>query len=303
LDRLTYAGNQNRLAQMACWDKEKSRVKFIYHDLRSPIQEELKFQASHPYPDYILHLAAESHVDRSIADAIPFVEANVTGTVNLLNFARGVKPERFIYCSTDEVFGSVVNGQLHVEGSPFKPSNPYSASKASAESFCYAFQNTYGVPIIVTNTMNLYGERQSPEKFVPKTIKNIYIDNPVVLHCKKDEAGNIIDISSRCWLHCRNYAAAVLFLLEKGTVGEHYNVTGELRTVEEIADYIGQVLGKTPVKYFEDFHSFRPGHDLAYGLDGTKMKNMGWVQPVTLEDALAKTIRWTVAHPEWIGCL
>lgn len=321
IDRLTYAGDLNRITDISCWPECKGRVKFVYHDFRAPLQTKMIYYAGFGMPNYIIHMGAESHVDRSIENPLPFAESNVIGTVNMLNFAKHVGVEKFIYVSTDEVYGPSINGHLHMEGEPHKPGNPYSASKASAEDFCLAFYNTYGVPVIISNTMNNFGERQDPEKFVPKTMRCILRGEPVVLHVKKgaslseslaigadgkvehhQSGAPILDISSRCWLHARNHADGLCFLLVNGTPGEHYNVTGERRNVKEMAELVLNYMGvdKADLQY-EDFHSFRPGHDMHYGLDGSKMKMLGWVPPFDLESSLKRTVEWTMNHKEWLG--
>lgn len=302
MDRLTYAGNLNFLTDLDCWESQKHRVRFIYHDFRSPISETTKELIGHI--DYIIHMGAESHVDRSIEDPMPFAESNVIGTINMLNYAKEIKPEKFIYVSTDEVYGpahrdSLGKLHLHKEGEPHKPSNPYSASKSGAEAFCYAYWNTYQVPVIISNTMNNYGERQNREKFVPKVLRSALKGEELTLHCKKID-GEIVDISSRCWLHARNHADGLLFLLEHGVPGEKYNITGEWASVKDMADKIANIVGGK-IKYkFEDFHSFRPGHDMHYGLDGGKMKELGWIPPYDLDTSLRHMVEWTMKHPQWL---
>jgi dTDP-glucose 4,6-dehydratase len=304
IDRLTYAGNLNFLTDLDIWKTDGQRVKFIYHDFRSPISETTSNLIGDI--DYIIHMGAESHVDRSIQDPMPFAESNVIGTINMLNYAKTLKNlEKFIYVSTDEVYGPAYrdeNGKLHLhkEGEPHKPSNPYSASKSGAEAFCYAYWNTYGTPIIISNTMNNFGERQNKEKFLPKVIKSVIDGTELTLHCKKDENGDVVDISSRCWLHARNHADGLLFLLAQGKVGEKYNITGEWASVKDIADKVSKIVGK-PLHYkFEDFHSFRPGHDMHYGLDGNKMTELGWVPPYDLDTSLKHTVKWAMNNPTWL---
>jgi dTDP-glucose 4,6-dehydratase len=304
LDRLSYAGNLNFLADLDCWEAERRRVHFIYHDLRAAVSD----TTIHLLPkiDYIIHMAAETHVDRSIEDARPFVESNVIGTLNLLELAQKLIQcqralKKVIYVSTDEVYGGAVDGHLHKEGEPFRPSNPYSASKAGAEALCYSFWNTHYVPVLISNTMNNFGERQNPEKFIPKTLTRLLKGDTVYCHAKIVNE-KVEDVSSRCWLHARNHANGLRFLLEHGNPGESYNITGEKRYVDEIAMQIADY-AKVPhyeIRY-KDFHSFRPGHDMHYGLDGTKMANMGWVRPLSLAESLEKTIHWMQAHPRWLG--
>jgi len=625
MDRLTYAGNQNFLTDLEIWEKEKNRVHFIYHDFRAPINESVAALIGDI--DYIIHMGAESHVDRSIENPIPFAEANVLGTVNMLEYLRYYQPKaRFIYVSTDEVYGPVHKNSkgklyLHKEGEPHKPSNPYSASKSGAEAFCYAYFNTYELDIMITNcfdmetklmtpsgikgyddigvgdlvwsykdgkmvatevlekvkmpsngemisieknkvnqvvtpnhrmfiktrkgkpsklsklrevlaedlknidrsyiplsgdwegkkpkeryefdtkvimslygwyvsegfelpgngitfaagskeqqdeiidllfligvkgtvngrsvrcynkelkemmiesgkyaknkvvpkyvreadkehirvfydavikgdgninkkknatvyytkslklahhmleigmklgygvrlserytwnpsktkksksyivrfrldmacvekeevktikyggdvwcvrtklgkvfvirngivslsgqTMNNFGERQNKEKFLPRVISAAVKGTPLYLHCKKDKNDNVVDVSSRCWLHARNHSDALLFLLEHGKSGEKYNVTGEWASVEDIAIMVSEIVGN-PIEYtFEDFHSFRPGHDMHYGLDGTKIKELGWTPPFNLKESLKKTVKWCIAkeNSKWM---
>ena len=303
LDRLTYAGDLSRLAAMDCWESEKQRVHFVYHDFRAPISLGVWHHIKSGFGDvdYLIHMGAESHVDRSIADPMPFAESNVIGTVNMLQFAKDAKVPRMIYVSTDEVVGPVKDGQLHKETDPHIPGNPYSASKAAAEDFCQAYWNTYGLPIITSRTMNNFGERQDVEKFVPRTLRALLLGQPVTIHVKKNETGEVVDVSSRCWLHARNHADALLFLLEHGEPGERYNVTGDLLDVEKMAHLIQEYSGISEYKFeLEDFHSFRPGHDLKYGLDGTKMINMGWKPPMDFKNSLYKTIQWYLNHPDWL---
>lgn len=303
LDRLNYAGNLNFIKDIDIWDKEKARVSIVHHDFRAPINETTANLIG--AVDYIVHMGAESHVDRSIEDPLPFAESNVIGTVNMLEYLRHYMPgARFLYISTDEVFGPAHRDEkgvlhLHKEGEPLRPSNPYSASKAGAEAFCYAYWNTYGLDIMVTNTMNNFGERQNKEKFVPRVVLAALNGTPLKLHCKVVD-GKIVDISSRCWLHARNHADGILFVLQNGKSGEHYNITGEWASVQDIADMISEITGR-PINYtFEDFHSFRPGHDMHYGLDGSKLKELGWEPPIKLRPSLERCVKWMMENPKWL---
>lgn len=302
LDRLTYAGNQNFLTRIDIWEREKKRVHFIYHDFRSPLSDVTLSLIGQV--DYIVHMGAETHVGNSLTNPLIFAESNVIGTLNMLEATRSLQPKKFIYISTDEVFGPVQKGQLHVETALYKPSNPYAATKAGAESLCHAWWKSFGVPVFVTHTMNNFGERQHIEKFIPQTMYKIMHDQPVPLHCRwnKDTGSGLPqDVSSRCWLHARNHADALLFLLDKGQPGEHYNIVGEWADVRMMAEKIANILGKSFQPEYIDFHSFHPGHDMHYGLDGTKLANMGWKPPQDLDSSLEKTVRWTLAHPEWFG--
>jgi dTDP-glucose 4,6-dehydratase len=313
IDRLTYAGSQNHLTDIAPWEKEGRRVNFVFHDFRAQFLGINLAMVSDPHPDYIVHMGAETHVDNSIRDPRPFVESNMMGTLNMLELCKALQPEKFIYISTDEVYGPAPFERvdprlgraselhLHKEGEPHRPSNPYSASKSGAEALCYAFWNTYSLPIMITNTMNLFGERQSPEKFIPRTVRSIIRGEPVTIHVKKSAAGEVVDVSSRCWLHARNQSDGVMFLLNNiERYGESFNIVGDWADCSMMADKIAHILGKEIVKDYQDFHSFRPGHDMHYGLDGAKMAALGWDAPQTLTESLEHTIRWMQANPAWL---
>lgn len=299
LDRLDISGTLNRLAELPNWEKERSRVKFVFHDFRAPLNEYVRTRLGNV--NYILHLAASTHVDRSIEDPMLFVEDNVVGTTNMLQYARTLPHlKAFINFSTDEVFGPAPKGVAHKEDAPYLPSNPYSASKAGAASMGYAFFVTYGVPVITTYTMNNFGERQHPEKLIPRTIRSVIRGEKMPIFAELKN-GKLQGVGSRFWLHAKNTASAVMFLLEKGTPGESYNVIGfdELTNLE-IAQKVAKVIGK-PLKFeFVDFHMTRPGHDRRYALDGTKLKKLGWKPPMNFDESLAQTVRFAMEHPEWI---
>lgn len=253
--------------------------------------------------DYCIHFAAESHVDRSLEDSAPFVMSNVVGTAHLLEYFKKYQPEcKTLTFSADEVFGPAPEGVYFKEEDRFKPSNPYSASKAGEEMIAYSFVHAFGLPIPIVRGMNIIGERQHPEKFVPKTIKAILNKEKVVLHGKSRE-----DLSSRCWIHARNVAAALLFLLEKAQPKEFYHIVGEERTVLEVADWISEVIQGRKLKEeeieFLDYHTARPGHDKRYALSGEKLAKMDWVPPVDLEHSIKKTVQWTLEpkHKKWLN--
>lgn len=301
IDRLSYAGNLNRLTQMNCWEKEKGKVRFIYHDFRSPFSDYLVDMIKNINPNYIIHMGAETHVSNSFHQPTNFAQSNIIGTINMLELSKKVLPEKFIYVSTDEVYGPVIGDQLHKEGEPHRPSNPYAASKSGAEAFVHAYWKSFNVPVVFTNTMNNFAERQDREKYIPKTIYNIYNENTIDIHCALDDKNNIIDISSRCWLHARNHANALMFLLEHGEIGERYNIVGEWKNVHDIAKMIGNIMNVENPKFnFIPFHSYSPGHDMHYGLDGTKMKELGWKPKLNLHDSLEKTVKWTLDHKDWL---
>lgn len=298
VDRLSYAAcGYERLKEVDCYDDK--RVRHFCHDITLPINDGLLEELRDV--DYIIHFAAETHVDNSITDPIPFVRTNVLGTMTMLEFARKCNNlKRMVYFSTDEVFGpaplaTVPNG--YREWDRYNSTNPYSASKAGGEELCLAWANTYGVPVIVTHTMNVFGERQHPEKFIPKVIRKILAGETITIH--SDPSKTIS--GSRFWIHARNVASAIMFLLVKSAMREKYNIVGEKEVSNlDMARYISQVLGKELKYEMVDFHSSRPGHDLRYGLDGTKLLQMGYEYPKTFEESLSKTIEWTIANPKWL---
>jgi dTDP-glucose 4,6-dehydratase len=248
--------------------------------------------------DIILHLAAGSHVDRSIEDPMSFVMDNVVGTANILNYARKANIERMIYFSTDEVFGPAPEGVNYKEWDRYNSGNPYSASKAGAEELCLAFHNTYKLPVIVTHCMNVFGERQHPEKYIPMVIRSVLTGDKVTIHANSD----LTKAGSRYYIHARNVAKAVSFLLEHGEDGEKYNIVGEkevdnLQLAQIIADHMGLELNYELV----DFHGARPGHDLRYALCGEKMEGMGWELERNLEKSLHDVVDWSLANRDWIG--
>ena len=253
--------------------------------------------------DYVISMASESHVDRSIVSPRDFIENNVSLILTLLEYVREHPVEKFLHISTDEVYGPALE-HSHAEGEPHRPSNPYSASKSCQESICRSYWRTYDLPIAISNTMNIIGERQDPEKYVPFTIRRVRSGEVVTCHGSKDGIPG-----SRFYLHARNQADALLFLLEnidfprysQGREMEQFNIVGE-REVDnvEMAQMIADFMGKELRYELVDFHSSRPGHDLRYALDGTKMRSLGWTPPLPLEASLERTVRWTLNHPEWL---
>lgn len=280
----------------------KHRVTIITHDLTAPIPPRTMLRIGKC--DYIINAAAESHVDRSIDDPVPFVQNNVNVALNMLEFARKYPPLTFLQISTDEVYGVAPEGVNHKEWSPIIPSNPYSASKACQEAIAIAYWRTYGVPVVITNTMNNFGEMQDPEKYMAKVIRCITQGQVVPVHGREGQIG------SRYYLHARSHADAALYILQDlkptmyhegaNLVPDRYNVVGDvelnnLEVVHEIAGVLGM-----PVKHeLVDFHGTRPGHDRRYALDGSKLKALGWKAPVNFKDSLKKYVEWTLKHPLW----
>ena len=213
LDRLDISGNLNRLYEILenYSQEDKNRVKIVFHDLKAEINSQIKSEVGSP--DIILHLAAASHVDRSIKFPMEFVQDNVVGTVNLLNFAREIKNlEKFVYFSTDEIFGNAPEKVSYKEYDRYNSTNPYSASKAAAEEFCVAYENTYKMPIFITHTMNVFGERQHPEKYIPMVIKRARDGEKVFVHSNKEKTM----AGSRHYIHAKDVADGLMFILNLG---------------------------------------------------------------------------------------
>ena len=295
VDKLNYASmGLERLRSFSALSNP--RVKVFTTDITTPVTQGLRKELGDV--NIVIHMAAESHVDNSISAPREFFHNNVNGTVEMLEYAKTLDNlEMFFYFSTDEVYGSAPLDVAYGEWDRHKPTNPYSASKSAAEQICIAYENTYKIPLMSINVMNAFGERQHVEKFIPKTIKNVLEGNLVHIHSYPDKK----KAGSRFYIHARNIAEAVLFLLNKGDIGEKYNVVGE-REVDnlEMAQLIADTIGK-PLNYeMVDFHSDRPGHDLRYSLSGKKMESMGWKIPVGFEESLRKTVEWTVENPEWL---
>ncbi len=282
----------------------KKRLKIITHDLTAPFSEVSKRKIGHI--DYIISMAALSDVEASIISPAEFIENNVKVVLNMLEYAREIKPEVFLQISTDEVYGASDGKFGHPEWSPIVPSNPYSASKAMQEDAAICYWRTYGVPVIITNTMNNFGEMQQGSKYPAMLQKWIDKGETVIIH------GTEGNIGTRFYLHSRNHADAILFILKNlpphlHTSGEvdkpdRYNVVGEKQLDNlELAKTVAKLMGKDLKYKLVDFHSTRPGHDKHYGLDGTKLRDLGWKPPMPFEESLKATIDWQADHPEWLG--
>jgi len=295
LDKLTYASyGLKRLESMGLTNNP--RLKTLTYDLSHKLSVGLKQEIGDV--DYIVHMAADTHVDNSISDPVPFIKNNVMSTVHMLEYARELKNlQIFFYFSTDEVYGPALNNILFKEDDRHNPTNPYSASKSAAEQICVSYGNTYNIPIMRINVMNAFGQRQHIEKFIPKVIKSVLNNDKVYIHSYPDKKTS----GTRFYIHARNIAAGVLFLLKKGEIGESYNLTGEKEISNlDMALMIAKILDK-PLDYeMVDFHSDRPGHDLRYGLDGKKMEEMGWKLPVNFEESLKQTVLWTQENKKWL---
>jgi dTDP-glucose 4,6-dehydratase len=298
LDALTYAGDPSRLYEAGKFDR--GRIRIFWTDLNSPIMETLARRIGEV--DFIVNLASNSHIDHSIADPVPFVKNNVNIALHMLDYARklpGLKA--FIQFSTDEIYGSVEAGQQLSEWSPINPSNPYSASKAAQVDLAIAFRRTYGLPIVIVEVMNNFGERQDREKFIPKCVRSISAGEEITLHGTPDNIG------SRYYLHARNTSDAILFLLQrtpsrypKTDLPDRYNIVGDRRVDNlQMARRISSILGCSLRYRFDHSPRSRPGHDLHYGLDGSKLAALGWCPPVDFEISLERTVKWMIKNPCW----
>ena len=308
LDRLDFSGNLNRLNEVvsAYPKSEQKRVRVVHHDLKAELNPEIS--ALIGKVDYISHLAAGSHVDRSITYPLEFVMDNIVGTANILDYARKLDHlERFAYFSTDEIFGPAPRGVNYKENDRYNSTNPYSATKAGAEELVVAFENTYGLPSLITHTMNVFGERQNPEKYIPMVIKKARDGDVVTVHANSEKT----IAGSRHYIHAEDVADALLFLYNydissmkpdnTGAKCQKFNIVGkdEIDNLQ-LAKFIAKTQDKDLIYEMVDFHSQRPGHDLRYALDGSKMEKMGWV-PKSAYEQLETTINWTLENDRWLS--
>lgn len=290
-----HKGMPTRVSDDENYKKDIDRVKIITHDLQAPITPDLIEKIGHI--DYIFNLASDSHVDRSISDPVPFVMNNVSSTLNMLEYARICKPELFIQFSTDEVYGQAKDGEYHKEWDAIKPSNPYSASKVAQEALAISYWRTYSVPVIITNCMNVFGQFQDKEKYVPLCIEKIMKGETVTIHGHPDKQ----KCGTRFYLHARNIASAIVYIAQNIEPKlypvidrpERFNVVGDVELDNlTMAKKIAEILGKELKYEIVSFHATRPGHDLRYALDGQKLKDYGFTYPITFEDSLKATVEW-----------
>lgn len=304
IDSFRHKGYVDRLSEtFGSHPDWQERTEIVTHDLTAPFTEREIERIGQI--DYIINLASLSDVSGSIDDPVTFIKNNVDLMLNILEYARVAKPKTFLHFSTDEVYGAAPKDGGHKEWDTILPSNPYSASKASQESIAIAYWRSYGVPIIITNTMNNFGEMQGASKYPAMIQSKINKGEKVTIHKSGSEIG------TRYYLHSRNAADATLFILNNVPAYNHkpghidrphrFNIVGD-RQVDnyELAETISKLMGK-PLDYeFVDFHKDQPGHDLHYGLDGTKLTELGWKSPMSFEESLKNTIEWQQEHKEWM---
>ena len=299
LDVLTYAGNLENLKDI----EKKENYQFIKADITD---EKLIMDIFQQHkPTGVIHLAAESHVDRSISSPLEFVKTNVLGTVNLLNAAKSIwegayEGKRFLHVSTDEVYGALGETGFFVEETSYDPHSPYSASKASSDHFVRAYADTYGFPVVITNCSNNYGPNHFPEKLIPLCIHNILHHKPLPIYGDGKY--------TRDWLYVIDHAIAIDLVFHEGRNRESYNVGGfnewkNIDLVKELCRQMDEKLGreKGESEKLITFVKDRPGHDLRYAIDASKInKELGWKPSVTFEEGLSKTIDWYLENKEWL---
>lgn len=300
LDALTYAGNLENLKDI----EDKPNYIFEKGDITDESQMQALFE-KYAF-DGVIHLAAESHVDRSILDPLQFVRTNVLGTANLLNVARknwsgNYEGKRFYHVSTDEVYGSLGEEGFFTEETPYDPRSPYSASKAASDHFVMAYYHTYHLPVVMSNCSNNYGSHHFPEKLIPLMINNIRNNKPLPVYGKGENV--------RDWLWVEDHARAIDTIFHQGKDGEKYNVGGfnewkNLDLVYLLCDIMDRKLDRAAgesaklITYVTD----RPGHDLRYAIDATKLnQELGWKPSLQFEEGLEKTVDWYLANTEWIN--
>jgi dTDP-glucose 4,6-dehydratase len=299
LDKLTYAGNLKNLTDI----ENAPNYHFVRLDLVDALALNNLFN-EHQF-DSVIHLAAESHVDRSITNPMDFVMTNVVGTVNLLNAAKEIwkgnmEGKLFYHVSTDEVYGSLHDGGFFLETTPYDPQSPYSASKASSDHFVRAYQNTYKIPVVLTNCSNNYGPNQFPEKLVPLFINNIRNNKPLPVYGKGENV--------RDWLYVVDHARAIDVVYHNGKIGETYNIGGfnewtNIDLIKVICKTMDKILGR-PVGESEKLITYvtdRAGHDLRYAIDANKIMNeLGWEPSLQFEEGIEKTIHWYMDNQQWM---
>ena len=300
LDSLTYAGNPANLADIA--ETRPDRYRLVQADIRDnqalgALFDERRFDA-------VVHFAAESHVDRSIAGPADFITTNILGTFNLLEQARRAaekgSPVHFHHVSTDEVFGSLGAEGFFTETTPYDPRSPYSASKASSDHLVRAYHHTYGLPVTITNCSNNYGPRQFPEKLIPVIIEKALAGEPLPVY------GDGLNV--RDWLHVEDHSAAVWAVLTRGEIGAVYAVGGHneftnIDLVRLICDILAQQTGREPEEYRRliTYIKDRPGHDRRYAVDASKIEaELGWRPSRTLEEGMRRTVRWYLDNRDWV---
>ena len=304
IDSWSHKGISERISESEHYKNNKDRVRIYTHDLNSPISHVLESKIGQI--DYIINFASDSHVDRSITNPVPFVQNNVNIALTMLEYARKVKPIKFIQIGTDEVYGPTDGVHNHPEWSPIVPSNPYSASKGAQDLLAISYWRTYGIPVILTNIMNTFGEYQDFEKLIPMVIRKILKEEKIIIHADKTKTVS----GARYWLHARNTSDALLYMLTNVSVlnypnanrPERFNIVGGAQISNlEIVLWIGKIIGKEPIYEMVDAETARSGHDMFYGLSGEKLISYGHSFPINLQESFEKTIKWYLNNKRWLG--
>jgi dTDP-D-glucose 4,6-dehydratase len=304
LDSFQHRGYRDRinktLANHPDWEE---RIRIVEHNLTCPISPQLKTEIG-PV-NHIVHLAAMTDVFHSCENPVWTIMNNIESTLVMLEYARNTEHDSFMYFSTDEVYGAVEKGGAHREWDAHRPSNAYSASKAASEDICYTYWRSGWVKLIVTNTMNNFGEMQSATKFPVIVQKALENGEEITIH------GNENEVGSRFYIHSRNVADAVLYILQRephlheiGNIDDpdRYHIVGdECLSNLEMAQSIAKLMGKELKYKMQDFHKDNPAHDIHYGLQNNNLKAIGWKQPMSFDDSMARTIKWQTENPEWIN--
>jgi dTDP-glucose 4,6-dehydratase len=309
LDKLSYAASGvDRLKEIGAIDNP--RVALFTADFTEPISEGVKKEIGHI--DYILHLGAETHVDRSITDPALFVKVNTTGTLHMLEYARSLPDlSLFLFFSTDEIMGSAPEGVYYKENDTARPENPYAAAKAAGEMIAMAYACTFRLPLMITRTMNVFSKMQLHEKFIPLVIKRSITGEQIIIHATPD----LKQAGSRFYISAENVARALDFIILNGKLHTKegredgiYNIVGEreidnLSLTKTIHSIVKKYKSEAPdLNYaMTDHHSSRPGHDLRYALDGSKLRDMGFEYPKNLDQSLEDTVKWYLDNPKWLG--
>jgi dTDP-glucose 4,6-dehydratase len=300
LDALTYAGNLENLKEI----ENAPNYAFIKADIAD--EKKMREIFAEYKPDGVIHLAAESHVDRSISDPLAFVKANVIGTVNLLNAARdlwgnNLSGKRFYHISNDEVYGSLGATGFFTEDTAYDPRSPYSASKASSDHMVRAWYHTYNLPVVISNCSNNYGPNQFPEKLIPLAINNIKHKRDIPIYGKGENV--------RDWLYVEDHAAAIDLIFHEGQLGETYNIGGNnewtnIDLIRKLCEVMDEALGREKGESAEliTFVKDRAGHDKRYAIDSEKlMKELGWKPSLQFEEGIVKTVEWYLNNEEWLN--
>ena len=305
IDSFKHKGWTDRLVEVTKLHPEwMKRITVFTHDLTAPFSTLLKKKIGQI--DYIISMASLSDVEASIQEPVSFCQNNINIVLNLLEYAKEIKPNVFIQISTDEVYGPTLGkNDGYKEWDAKIPSNPYAASKSAQEEFCIAWWRTYGVPVVIVNTMNNFGEMQQDSKYPVMVQKALMKEEEITIH------GDNEGVGSRSYIHSRNFADAVLYILKNTKPHYHapsaidkpdrYHIAGDQQVDNlELAQLIANLMGKELKYKIVDFHKTRAGHDKHYGLDDSKLKSLGWKSPVSFEESLKNTIEWQQQNKDWI---